>query len=119
MENAEEKYWIEKDAMENKCIYKCDGRNFDVGIWFKDRMYGLRRKFGDEFIDTERHWDDGAHGYGTCKPLKKISYPLRDRADDNLFSLTNWRSNIVLHDMLSVAEAIVSFEEDQEEKSQK
>ena len=92
--------YIEKTKMEDFCAYLCEARNFNIGIWYNGAMYGIRYKFGDRFIDSEFHWDDGAENCGTCKPLKKITDSLKDRIDETMFSIHNWRGNIVLHDVL-------------------
>lgn len=98
--------YIQKQDLEDCCIYWCNARNFNVGIWFQGKMYGLRRKWGDEFVDTEYHWDDGAENCGTCKPIKKLSASLKERLHPSMFDITNWRGSLVLHDILYAVEAM-------------
>ena len=95
---------IPVDKMVDKVLYVCRARNFTVGIWHDGRMYGLRRKWNDTFVDTELHYDEGAP-HGTCVPLLKISAPL-DRLEDGDFG--SWRGGIVLSDVLSVAEKVLA-----------
>ena len=47
-------------------VYICEGRNFDIGVWFEQGIEGIRYKFGDRFLDHENHWDIE----GTIKPLR-------------------------------------------------
>jgi len=102
---------LKKEELEDFCLYKCEARNFSIGIWFNGKMHGLRRKFGDEYVDTEYHWDD--ENYGTCRPLKKISSSLKERLHPSMFDVSNWRGQSVLHDVLFTAEAISEvFNED-------
>ena len=51
--------------------YECDARNFTIGTWNGKEFEYMRSEFGSTFMDTEKHWDDGAP-YGTVKPLKLI-----------------------------------------------
>lgn len=97
--------YIKKEHLKDFCAYLCNARNFKIGIWHNNEMYYLRHKFGDSFIDSEYHWDDGSENCGTCKPLKQISNKL-DRLDDNMFRHDNWRGQIVLSDVLSVFDAL-------------
>ena len=97
---------IRKGDMFDYCAYRCDARNFNVGIWYNGRMYGIREKFGDRYIDYENHWDDGPEGHGTCKPLTRLTAPLSARLDGHMFDIGNWRGHIVLQDMLFVLEEV-------------
>ena len=105
----EEKDWIKKEDMENFCIYSCNARNFNYGIWFDGKMFGLRSKFGDTFLFYEMHWDDG-EPHGTCKPIKKLSSSLKHRLHPSMFDLSNWRGNVVVEDILYTAAAIFDYE---------
>ncbi len=98
--------YLKKEELEDMCVYYCDARNFNIGIWFNGTMHGLRRKFGDEYIDEEIHYDDDPH-FGTCKPLKKLSNSLKDRIEPYMFEIKNWRGQCVLHDMLFAIEAVM------------
>lgn len=92
--------YLKKEELEEYCAYACNGRNIAIGIWFKGRMYGLRYKFGETFVDSENHYDDGAENFGTLKPLFKLTSSLSGRLHPCLFDVTNWRGQCVLHDIL-------------------
>lgn len=99
--------YILKQFMQNNTLYICDARNFSLGLWHNGKMYYIRSKFGDSYIDTENHWDDGKENCGTCKPIRAFSSKLSERiTDDSLFDCRNWRAQIVLHDILSCANSI-------------
>lgn len=99
--------YILKPFMQNNTLYVCDARNFSLGLWHNGRMYYIRSKFGNSYIDTENHWDDGKDNYGTCKPIRTFSSKLDNRlTDESLFDYRNWRAQIVLHDILSCANSI-------------
>lgn len=98
--------FIKKEELEDYCLYFCNARNFSIGMWFNGRMYGLRRKFGDEYVDHEFHYDDGHESYGTCKPIKKISNSLKERLHQSMFDASNWRGQTVLHDILFAIEQL-------------
>lgn len=113
MENNE---WIKKEDMQDFCMYKVNARNFSVGIWFNGKMYGLREKFGEMFVDTECHYDDGAP-HGTCKPLVKLSSSLDKgyRLHPSMFDLTNWRGQTALLDILYGAQIVQNFLDQRED----
>lgn len=98
--------YLKKDELENMCVYYCNARNFNIGIWYNGTMYGLRRKFGDEYVDEEIYYDDDPN-FGTCKPLKKLSESLEDRLHPSMFDKSNWRGECVLHDVLFAIEAVM------------
>lgn len=99
--------YVLKPFMQNNTLYVCNARNFSLGLWHDGKMYYIRSKFGDSYIDTENHWDDGKDNYGTCKPIRAFSSKLSDRlTDESLFDCRNWRSQIVFHDILSCANSI-------------
>jgi len=52
----------------NGYLYKVDGRNFSLAIFYNNIFYGIRYKFNHCFVDAEIHWDE----HGTVKPLKKL-----------------------------------------------
>ena len=45
-------------------LYKCNARNFYVGVYDGNQGFiGIRTKFGRRFLETEYHWDQGPpHG---------------------------------------------------------
>ena len=112
--------WIKKEDMQDFCMYKVDARNFSVGIWFEGKMHGLREKYGDMFIDTEFHYDDGPP-YGTCKPLVKLSSSLDKgyRLHASMFDRSNWRGQSALTDILYGAEIVQNFIDQKKEDNEK
>lgn len=60
--------WIPKEDLVVGQEYFCKSRNFKFGIWNGTDFDYMRVKWGQEFPDTEQHWDDGAP-YGTVKPF--------------------------------------------------
>ena len=112
----EESSWIKKKDMQEYCMYRVNARNFTIGIWFDGKMYGIREKYGETFIDSEMHYDDGAP-YGTCKPLEKLSIPLDKscRLHPSMFDMTNWRGNSALVDILYGAQIVENFLEQKAE----
>lgn len=102
--------YIRKEDMKDFCIYFCEARNFNYGIWHGGRMYGIRHKFGDSFIDAEYHWDDRAENYGSCKPFLQITTPMIDRVHPSFFDVSNWRGQGVLLDILSPFSHLVTGE---------
>ena len=81
------KIYIPIEQLKDNHVYEVDGRNFIVAVWKERqrRFYGVRKKWGDIFIDNELHWDDNEHP-GTVKPLKDIGEynycPMCGRIDD-------------------------------------
>ena len=94
--------YIKKDEMKDFCIYFCNARNFHFGIWFNGKMHGIRHKWGDAYIDTENHYDDGEDNYGTCMPLLRLTDSLEKshRIHPSYFDRGNWRGELILHDIL-------------------
>ena len=64
--------YIKKEDLIKGKQYECDARNFTVGTWNGKEFVYLRTKFGQQFDDTELHWDDG-EPHGTVKPLKIVN----------------------------------------------
>lgn len=62
--------YIELDECIHGHLYKLHCRNLSIGIFnYKNSCFvGIRRKFIDEFLDIEYHYDTGAP-YGTAKPI--------------------------------------------------
>ena len=82
-------------------VYRLDARNLKYGIWLKGKgvwvkaegvFRGLRRKFGETFLDTEYHWDEGPP-HGTAKPIEEIEEFSRGNLFDFLTELEERRSN--------------------------
>lgn len=55
--------------------YLLDSRNLNLGVYAEKHkaFFGIRHKFGNEFIDNEFHWDTGAP-YGTACPIEEICH---------------------------------------------
>jgi len=62
--------YINKEALEKGHYYECKARGFRLGMWDGEKFLYIRNKYGKYFLDTAKHWDEGAP-YGTVKPLKK------------------------------------------------
>jgi len=64
---------IPKKACWNGFLYWINGRNSDLGVFFreKDGFVISRHKFGSNFCDIEKHYDDG-HPHGTVKPFQVL-----------------------------------------------
>lgn len=62
---------IHKGDLVPRGIYRVYSRNLVVGVWDGTDdpcgFVGIRRKFNEEFLFTEYHWEDGPP-YGTVKP---------------------------------------------------
>ncbi len=68
------------DQCVNRKLYRVQARNIKIGVYFREphkyddgewySFYGIRTKFGKQFIDSEDHWD--AKEFATCKPLEVI-----------------------------------------------
>lgn len=69
--NTSKRNYIPVDELIIGRDYRCDARNFEIGMWDGEMFKYLRYKFGWQFEDTEYHWDKGAP-HGTCKPLELI-----------------------------------------------
>lgn len=63
--------YIKKEDLKHGSAYAVRARNFDVAIWDGEKFQGLRFKFGDWYMDDEKHWDEGAP-FGTVKPLYEL-----------------------------------------------
>lgn len=58
------------DLLEIGEAYHLHARNIGIGVWDGKDFWGVRRKFGDTFIDSETHWDLDEH-HGTAVALRK------------------------------------------------
>ena len=65
--------YIKIPEMKDGMIYRVIGRNYSVAMWNEEskRFYGIREKWGDEYISGELHWDADPN-YGTVRPMKEI-----------------------------------------------
>lgn len=83
--------YIKVDDCVHRGLYLIDARNFGLGVYDKKFkcFYGLRRKFYDEFVFAETHYDaDDTHG--TAKPLKYIKQCLFDSIEKNEIDFIRW-----------------------------
>ena len=74
------KNYLPVDKCKDGYLYKVLGRNLSLGIYSEKKkgFIYVRYKFGDEFLDDEKHWD--VEDRGTCKPIEELGY-LADLAD--------------------------------------
>jgi hypothetical protein len=57
-------------------IYKLECRNLLCGVWNGVNAFiGIRHKWGDEFLDTEYHWDFDDH-YGTVENAEDTNHDI-------------------------------------------
>ena len=104
-ENHNEIFGIRIKDCQHGFLYKIEARNFRLGVYNEkvQGFTGIRCKFGDEFLDTEYHYDTGApHGTATPKKLL-MECPIKDleeyhRVDDKTIKtnkdLFNWLQSI-------------------------
>lgn len=61
--------YLTKDECLHRHVYLINSRNLRLGVYNEANggFYGIRTKFGDNFIFCEYHWDNGSP-YGTVKP---------------------------------------------------
>lgn len=64
--------YIPKNELIEGKNYICHARNFTVGQWNGKVFLYIREKFGDTFLDSEEHWDEGPP-HGTVFPIKLIN----------------------------------------------
>lgn len=60
------------NELEIGAAYELDARNIRIGIWDGKQFHGIRRKFHDEFMDSEIHYDLDSR-YGTAQAVKKLT----------------------------------------------
>jgi len=71
-------------------VYKLSSRNLHYGVYDGDEGFiGIRQKFGDFFLFTEYHYDQGAP-FGTAKPLKEVTQLPEGITIDSDFELFTW-----------------------------
>lgn len=90
--------FIPKEATIPRGVYLLNSRNIFVGVYDGDGGFiGIRRKFHDEFLFAEYHWDNGPP-YGTVKPYKFLMMLPEDievresspRTCNNCGALVDW-----------------------------
>jgi hypothetical protein len=72
--------FIKIEECVNGCLYRISSRNLVVGVFRADvkGFIGIREKFGDEYLFTEYHWDNGPP-FGTVMPKEFLEgCPLAD-----------------------------------------
>lgn len=68
-------------------VYLLRSRNLSLGAFDGvDGFIGIREKFNARYLFTEHHWELGAAGFGTARPLREIGIvpepiELRERVD--------------------------------------
>ena len=63
--------YIPRDQLLVRGVYEVRGRNLISAVWTGTLFLGERIKFGESFIDSEYHCDDGT-SLSTVKPLHLI-----------------------------------------------
>ncbi len=54
-------------------VYSLHSRNLAIGVYDgANGFIGIREKFGDRYLFTERHYDEGAP-FGTVRPIREIA----------------------------------------------
>lgn len=86
-------------------LYRGEGNNFNLAVWYGGRFYGLRHKWGQVYVDGELHYDADEH-YGTFSPHEDLG-SLKERLSPACFSHEEWRNREVLHDILFCAEMLM------------
>jgi hypothetical protein len=73
---------------EPRRLYLIHSRNLTLGVYdpAQQGFIGVREKFGSRYLFTEMHWELGAQGFGTVKPLEALELlpeeiELRERTD--------------------------------------
>ena len=56
-DNIEAKKFIKREHLIIGMPYELQARNINVGIWDGHSFHGIRRKCGEDFIDSEFHHD--------------------------------------------------------------
>ncbi|RDJ35156.1 MAG: hypothetical protein DWQ19_10000 [Crenarchaeota archaeon] len=62
--------YLSIEQCKDRHLYRIFSRNLVIGVFnsVNDGFIGIRYKFGEEYLDTEYHWDAG----GTVKPQEEI-----------------------------------------------
>lgn len=71
-------------------LYKIDCRNLELGVFNGETGFiGIRTKFGNRYLFTEYHWDQGAP-FGTVNPMEEIEKcPLELNYDNSNIQIEN------------------------------
>ncbi len=71
--------WIPQSECVTGALYRIASRNLRLGVWNgEDGFIGVRKKWGDEYLDTELHWD-ACKSFGTAKPIERLPESVPDR----------------------------------------
>lgn len=65
--------WLPMSRCKEGVIYEIYARRMWFGVYSKRKrgFIGIREKYNERFLFTERHWNTGSP-FGTAKPVKKI-----------------------------------------------
>lgn len=64
--------YIRLDQCKNGYLYNIDSRNLELGVYDGNQGFiGIRTKFGNRYLSTEYHYDQGAP-HGTVFPLEEL-----------------------------------------------
>jgi len=90
--------WLGMEELVNRQLYFIWARNFNVGIWCAERQafFGIRRKWGRQFVDREFHWSTGAP-YGTAKPIAEFPgwhLPVNISFDSDTDNMLSWMRGV-------------------------
>lgn len=79
--------WIPLTECIDRKFYLIHARNFYYGVFSKEKkgFIGIRTKFGQRYLFTEYHWDEG-EPYGTVKPIEVLSIDLPKNIELDEFS---------------------------------
>lgn len=101
--NYKTPYWIKLYNCQHGFLYHIAARNFCLGVFNESTksFFGIRYKFGNQYIDDEYHWDTG-EPYGTAKPLQLLGKsPFPDISDpDQLFEWLQSMENIATDEQI-------------------
>lgn len=63
---------IPLEQLEVGKAYELAARNLHIGVWDGTYFHGIRRKFGEQFMDQETHYDLDDH-HGTAVAVKELT----------------------------------------------
>lgn len=64
--------YIPLEELEVGKAYELESRNLSVGVWDGKEFHGIRTKFGNQFMDSEIHYDLDDH-YGTAQAVALLT----------------------------------------------
>ncbi|AEJ94913.1 hypothetical protein SEA_TYKE_54 [Mycobacterium phage Tyke] len=67
--------YIPRDDLVVGAVYELRSRNLVAGVWTGRGFIGIREKFGEEYLFTEYHYDDGPL-FGTVRPVADLNVSL-------------------------------------------